>query len=69
MKPLSPRECQVIELLVGGLTRKEVAERLGISPRTVDYYLRQVQFKTLQPTILSAVSFVLIKGIVLPNSA
>lgn len=59
VKPLSPRERQIIELLVGGLTQKEVACQLGISPRTVSGYLERVQAKTGQTTILAAVVFVM----------
>lgn len=68
MKPLSPRECQVVEFLVGGLTQKEVADQLGISPCTVRCYLLRIKVKTQQPTVLSAVAFVLIHGMVLPSS-
>ncbi len=69
MKPLSPREQQVVELLVVGLTQKEISCRLGISTRSVSSYLYRVQMKTEQPTMLSAVVFVLMKGLVLVNSA
>ncbi len=69
MKALSPRECEVIQLLVGGLTRKEVACRLGVSMRTVTCYLSRVRAKTEMPTILSAVAYVVKNGMVLVNSA
>jgi DNA-binding CsgD family transcriptional regulator len=68
LKQLSPREREVVELLIGGLTQKEIACQLCISPHTVFSYLRRVQIKTEQPTILSAIVFVLIKGEVLVNS-
>ncbi|MCI5119699.1 MAG: DNA-binding response regulator [Candidatus Electrothrix sp. AUS4] len=35
---LTPREKQVLKLLVDGLTTKQIAEKLFISPRTVDQH-------------------------------
>jgi DNA-binding CsgD family transcriptional regulator len=69
MKALSPREMQIVELLVGGLTQKEVACRLGIRPGTVRGYLKRVQTKTEKPTIIAAIVFTLKHGLVLVNSA
>jgi len=37
-EPLSPREEEVLRLLAQGLSHKEVAERLGISEKTVATY-------------------------------
>jgi DNA-binding CsgD family transcriptional regulator len=36
---LSPREREVLELAGGGLSSKEIARRLAISPRTVDAHI------------------------------
>jgi two-component system response regulator NreC len=36
--PLSPREEEVLRLLAQGLSHKEVAEKLGISEKTVATY-------------------------------
>lgn len=66
---LSPRECQTVELLVGGLTRREVAIRMCISIRTVDYYLDRVRIKTGKPTMIAAIAFVIANDMVLMNSA
>lgn len=35
---LSPREREVVRLLAEGLTSKEIAERLDLTPKTVDTY-------------------------------
>jgi DNA-binding CsgD family transcriptional regulator len=40
--PLSERERAVTQLVCGGLTDKEIARRLGISPSTVRTYLQRV---------------------------
>ena len=37
-KPLTPREGQVLRLIWDGLTSKQIAERLKLSPRTVDVH-------------------------------
>jgi len=44
--PLSPRELQVLRLASEGLTNKEIAYRLGLSERTVQYHLNSVYNKT-----------------------
>jgi DNA-binding CsgD family transcriptional regulator len=42
---LSPREQETIQLLLQGLTSKEIAERMKISPNTVKSFLRLVMVK------------------------
>ncbi|MFI0352257.1 AAA family ATPase [Actinomadura sp. 9N407] len=39
---LTARQRQIVELVAAGATNKEVAARLSLSPRTVDYHLRRV---------------------------
>ena len=43
---LSPRELQVLTLVAGGLTNKEIAYRLGISDRTVQFHMNSIFNKT-----------------------
>ena len=38
----TPRESQVLEGLVQGWSNKEIARRLSISPRTVNYHLDHI---------------------------
>jgi DNA-binding CsgD family transcriptional regulator len=42
---LTPREQETIQLLMEGLTSKEIAERMKISPSTVKSFLRLVMVK------------------------
>lgn len=43
---LSDRELQVVELVAGGLTNQDIAERLEISKRTVDNHISNILTKT-----------------------
>lgn len=42
---LTPREMEVIQLLTQGLTNKEIALRLSLSPRTVNFHLDNIYSK------------------------
>jgi serine/threonine protein kinase/DNA-binding CsgD family transcriptional regulator len=44
--PFSPREMEVLGLVARGLTNKEIAYRLGISDRTIQFHLNSVFNKT-----------------------
>ncbi len=44
--PFSPREHEVLLLASQGLTNKEIAYRLGISERTVQFHINSVFHKT-----------------------
>jgi DNA-binding NarL/FixJ family response regulator len=43
---LSERELQIIELVAGGLTNHDIAEKLEISKRTVDNHISNILTKT-----------------------
>jgi DNA-binding NarL/FixJ family response regulator len=47
--PLSERELQVLELLVNGLTNREIAGELGIEERTVKAHVSKLMHKTGAP--------------------
>jgi RNA polymerase sigma factor (sigma-70 family) len=52
---LTPREREVLELLAEGLQHREIAERLAISPRTVEVYkarmMEKLQCRTLAEVV------------------
>ncbi len=60
--PLSPREHQVLTLASGGLTNKEIAYRLGISERTVQFHMNGVFNKTGAQSRTEAVALALQQG-------
>ena len=39
---LTSREVHVLKLVSAGLTNREIAERLGLSSRTIDAHLRSI---------------------------
>lgn len=39
LRPLRPREIEVLELLTQGLRYKDIADELGISPHTVKFHI------------------------------
>ncbi len=62
---LSPREREVLELMVQGLVKKEIADRLALSYHTVDHHLRSIysklQVHTRGGAVAKAVSEKLLK--------
>jgi len=57
---LTQRERQTIELLLKGMTNKEIALSMNISPTTVKTYLRQIMTKMRVPTRAAIVGKILV---------
>lgn len=64
---LTGREREVLELLAGGASNKEVARRLGISPRTAEVHRRHVMEKTGADSLATLVRLALSAGVHLPS--
>ncbi len=64
---LSERECEVLGLLARGLATKQVARRLGISPKTCDHHIQHLYGKAGVTTRAGATLFALEHGLVSPD--
>ena len=60
--PFSPREYEVLQLTAQGLTNKEIAYRLGISGRTVQFHLNTIFNKTTTNSRTEAVAVAMQNG-------
>lgn len=45
MEPLTPRESEIARLIARGLSRKAIADQLGISIHTVDQHMKNAAAK------------------------
>jgi DNA-binding CsgD family transcriptional regulator len=57
--PFSPREFEVLSLAAEGLTNKEIAYRLGLSERTVQFHMNSIFNKTTTQSRTEAVALAL----------
>ena len=64
---LSERESEVLALVARGLATKQVARRLGISPKTCDHHIQRVYAKLGVSTRAGATMFALEHGLVSPD--
>jgi DNA-binding NarL/FixJ family response regulator len=60
---LTPREIEVLRLLARGLSNREIAERLVISPKTVASHAEHIYAKTNAPTRAAAGLFAMQHGL------
>ena len=65
---LSPREMEVLDSAALGLTNKEIAYRLGISDRTVQFHMNSIFNKTGTSSRTEAVALAVRSGWLPPNS-
>ena len=66
---LTNREREVLQLTVEGYTRKQVGERLSISPRTVEKHRSNLMRKLGVHSRAELVQYVLSRGLIMPPSA
>ena len=63
---LSPRECQVLKLMVEGRTSKEIAVIVGVKPSSIDTYRSRVMAKLEINDIASLVRLAIRRGLIKP---
>jgi HD-GYP domain-containing protein (c-di-GMP phosphodiesterase class II) len=63
---LSERECEVLALLARGMATKQVARKLGISPKTCDHHVQSLYAKIGLSTRAGATLFALEHGLIDP---
>ena len=63
---LSPREREVMDLLVEGRSARQVAEELGISPKTVDKHRTSLMNKLGVHSVAELMSLALKEGLIDP---
>ena len=61
---LTPREIEVLKLLVEGLSDREIAESLFLSPRTVGWHVNHVLTKLDAPSRTAAATAAVRRGLV-----
>jgi len=62
--PLTPRQVEVLELIVAGLTNAEIAERLAITEKTAEHHVSAVLARLGAPNRASAVATAIGLGLV-----
>lgn len=66
MKRLSPRERQVLKLVVDGRTSKEIARIVGVKPSSIDTSRSRIMAKLETKDIPSLVRFAIRHGVIKP---
>jgi DNA-binding CsgD family transcriptional regulator/tetratricopeptide (TPR) repeat protein len=64
---LTPRQREVLVLLVAGLTNSEIAERLFVSPKTVDHHVSAILMK-LEASSRQEAAKIAVEGGLLPDA-
>ena len=63
LERLSPREIEVLKLVVEGNTSSQVALRLGLSPRSIDTYRSRLMTKLDIDGLAALVKFAIRRGL------
>jgi DNA-binding NarL/FixJ family response regulator len=64
LSTLTPRQREVLQLVAEGLAAKQIAARLGISPRTVEFHKYQIMDSIGVHSNAELVHFAIKQGIV-----
>ena len=66
LEELSPRERQVLKLVVEGRTSKEIAGIVGVKPTSIDTYRSRIMAKLEITDVPSLVRFAIRHGLIKP---
>jgi DNA-binding CsgD family transcriptional regulator len=61
---LSQREREILKLVAGGETSREIAKRLSISPKTVDTYRSRLMSKIGVKNLAGLIKFAIQHGVI-----
>jgi DNA-binding NarL/FixJ family response regulator len=64
VKPLSPRELEILKLIVAEYNSREIAEKLFISKQTVDTHRLHIMEKTGSKTLVGLIKFAIGNGVI-----
>ena len=64
LETLSQRELEILKLVADGTTSREIAERLSISPKTVDTYRSRLMHKIMVEDMAGLVKFAIQHGVI-----
>ena len=64
LETLSQRELEILKLVADGKTSREIAERLSISPKTVDTYRSRLMSKIGVKNLAGLVKFAIRHGLI-----
>lgn len=67
LETLSEREVEILALLVDGMTNREVAEKLGLSVRTVESHRARIMLKLDVASFAEAIRLAVLAGIETPG--
>lgn len=62
LSDLTPRELEILQLVLAGKTNKAIADEIDISPRTVEFHLDNIYAKTCTRTRLMAAIWAIRQG-------
>lgn len=66
---LTPREHEIVELLAGGATGEQIAQRLVLSPETVQKHVHNAKRKLGAETRAHLIAIALTRGLIGPGAA
>lgn len=67
-EPLTDRERQILALVVEGFSNKEIADRLFLSPKTVDNHRSRLMSKLGRHDVIGLVKYAIASGLVDPDT-